>query len=66
VRVRRVRNDDPFEDYYDYTGQVNMGSVEGHRPWPYDPLEEDVIDWEAELKEREARRIPLGFQLPGV
>lgn len=61
---RRLSDDNPFEDYYDYIGGLAMGSADAIRPHPWEVLEKEANEWAEEIAEREAKRIPPGFQLP--
>lgn len=60
---RRRRNEDPFEDYYDWDGYLTTGQAHGN-PLPFNLLDKEANQVIDELKAREARRIPPGFQLP--
>lgn len=64
IRHRRRRGEEsPTEDYYEWAGEVNMGTAHGLlQPFELDDVE--VAEFLAEQKARDARRIKPGFAIP--
>lgn len=55
--------DEPFEDYYEWDGYLTLGNANG-APLPFNLTDEEAAAVLAELKAKEKRRVPPGFQLP--
>lgn len=60
---RRRSDEEPFEDYYEWDGYLTSGQAQGI-PLPFNLLDEEADEVIAELKAKEAKRIPPGFQIP--
>jgi len=57
----------PDPDYFDYdaSGSLSVGGY-NYTAADYRLTAAERAQWRRELKEREARRIPMGFQLPST
>jgi len=61
---RRRSEQDPWEDGHGYDGSMQLGHADfGHHPWELHPDDVDVLV--EDIVKIEARRIRVGFWLPG-